>query len=60
MITEFDRQAAALAADETPAFLEKCNQELSDMAEEATNEVLDKVLKAASNCMKNGFGRSDA
>ena len=60
MIGEFDRQAAALSADEAPAFLEKCNQELSDMAQEATSEVLDKILRAASNCMKNGFGRSDA
>ena len=60
MIGEFDRQAAVLGADETPAFLEKCNQELADMAQEATNELLDKVLRAASNCMKNGFGRSDA
>lgn len=39
--------------------LEKANQEMSDFLKEKTDELLDKVLFAASCEMKNGFARSD-
>jgi len=42
------------------AYLEECNQKMSDMVRKETESVLDKVLYEASNEMKNGFSRSDA
>lgn len=40
--------------------LEKANQEISNMVEKETNDLLSKVLYTASCNMKNGFARSDA
>lgn len=41
-------------------FLESANQKMADLAKEKTNDLLDKVLFAASSEMKNAFARSDA
>lgn len=43
----------------SPADLEKVNQEISDMAQKATDDILDKVLFEVSNRMKNQFSLSD-
>ena len=55
---EFDRafDPATMGSAEIGA----CNQKIADMAREATDALLDKVLYEASMKMKNGFSRSDA
>ena len=46
--------------EELGAYLEACNQKISDMAQEETADFLSKVLYQASMGMKNAFARSDA
>ncbi len=40
--------------------LETANNEVADMLKAKTDDVLNKVLFSSSECMKNGFARSDA
>jgi len=49
-----------MGVNDIHAYLEECNQKMSDMVKKETESVLDKVLYEASNEMKNGFSRSDA
>ena len=57
MLRECD---AALPETDVCAYLEACNQRMSDEAQKMTSDVLGKVLDSASLCMKNAFARSDA
>ena len=41
-------------------YLQEANQRMADFAGNKTQELLSKVLYAASMGMKNGFARSDA
>ena len=54
------RKDIELCQSEVHDFLENANQKMADLAKEKTNDVLDKVLFAASSEMKNAFARSDA
>ena len=47
-------------AAEGSAYLERCNQSMADAARHETAQLLNQVLYAASNGMKNRFARSDA
>ena len=48
------------AGENVSRYLEARNETMAAMAREETQKVLDQVLYAASNGMKNGFARSDA
>ena len=65
MISESDQKyleqfpASQSNAAEVQEFLEKCNQQIADMAKQETDRLLDKVLYTASLNMKNKFAMSD-
>lgn len=50
---------AILAKEDNPLLYEKANQEISDLIEKETDDLLSKELYNASCLMKNGFSRSD-
>ena len=60
MLRTFDHEALEKNPEELGAYLEACNQKISDMAQEETADFLSKVLYQASMGMKNAFARSDA
>jgi len=60
MLRMFDREAVEKKPEDITAYLEACNQKISDMAQEQTADFLAKVLYQASMGMKNAFARSDA
>ena len=60
MLRTFDREAVEKKPEDMTAYLEACNQKISDMAQEQTADFLAKVLYQASMGMKNAFARSDA
>ena len=43
-----------------PSYLESVNEEIAKMAEIESQELLNKVIKNASDVMKNAFSRADA
>ncbi len=57
MINKFD---AEIPEKNVHEYLCSCNETISNMVKEATNDVLDHVLFEASMKMKNGYSRSDA
>ena len=62
-LVETDSKAdAQMKEDESQIvqYLQEANQRMADFAAEKTQELLSKVLYAASMGMKNGFARSDA
>lgn len=62
-LAETDSKAdAQMKEDESQIVqcLQEANQRMADFAAEKTQELLSKVLYAASMGMKNGFARSDA
>lgn len=58
MIKNTDLEAAK--QEDVVKYLEKANQEMADMGEKLSQELLNKVIKNASDMMKNSFSRSDA
>ena len=58
MLKEFE--ATIEEHGDIPKYLEQCNQKISDMLRQETQDVLDKVLYEASCGMINRFSRSDA
>lgn len=60
LLEAFDAGFQAATPEEARAYLTACNQQMADRAQELTTDVLNKVLFAASNEMKNAFARSDA
>ena len=60
MLLNSDRSYLSERPEDAEAFLEERNQEISDMAEAETSDLLDKVLYTASCGMRNAYSRSDA
>ena len=60
LIKKFDEEYMNSKKEDVKKYLEECNLELVKNAYTLTNEVLDKVLYASSNEMKNSFSRGDA
>jgi dipeptidase len=57
-LNKFDKEFIEKKGDEK--FLEDANQQICDVFQKRTGQLLDKVLFTASNQMKNSFSRSDA
>lgn len=63
MINKFDKELINSAAEKNDEairkYLQKCNQQIADMAKKETYDLLDKVIFHASNKMRNAFSRND-
>ena len=61
LINQTDQRYLDKQEEDQPvqAMLEEANQAMADYVQQATNELLDKVLYVASCEMKNGYALSD-
>ena len=60
LVKKYDEQLNGLNGDKLLEEAYKANQEIADEFKKLSIDTLNKVLKAASNNMKNAFSRSDA
>ncbi len=59
LIGEFDKKYLQQKPQDVVSFLQQANQQICDIAQKQTQDVLNKVLHTSSLLMKNSFSRSD-